>query len=227
MATADPQTLIVFLFGAAAIMSLVATVAAGLLIWFRKPVFDSIKLKKLIKFGYIKAELIRHDRTRLRCVLIPKEKENGVRFPGVEGLYILDDASVLLDDRKYPTYVWQEGETAPINFGKEHVSSPVKCPKCTEQFTVNMSIPKSIAPSVLDNLIMKIKTIAAMVGMNQMLMYLLIGTGLAILAGVAATVIGNTVVNSLDPKNIATTFAPIIDICKAQCTDGITRLCKP
>lgn len=179
--TTTPQQLIVYLFIASSILMLITLISVGILIWFRKAVGDRIKLKKMMFRGYVIAELIRFDRTRIRRVLIPTE--NTIKFPGIEGNYILDNASVTLTDRKYPTYTWNEGDVAPINFGKEHVETLIKCPHCSKDTIVKIDKPKSIAPSVLDNIILKIKTLAQLAGLNKTLMMILILIVGAIIVG--------------------------------------------
>lgn len=166
----------VFLFFFAGLSLLVIIIS-----W--KEIMKSLKLKKLIKLGYVICRLKRIDKTETEIVTIPDKETNSVKFPGVEGIYTLDDASVILKDRKYPVYEWREGETAPINHEKEFLETKINCPKCHTDVLVNVAKPKSIAPSVLNNLILKIKTLSEVIAEKKLLTYLLIGG--IIIAGIA------------------------------------------
>jgi len=161
---------------------LLLVVTGVILIWFRKAIFDYIKLRKLMKLGYIIARLKRIDKTEKEIVVKPDPETNGIKFPGVEGTYILDNASVILKNRIWPVYEWREGETAPINYEKEYELTKVECPFCKKEIHVNVQKPKSIAPSVLDNLILKIKTLSQMMTMDKLLIYLLIGGIVVVIA---------------------------------------------
>jgi len=170
---------------------IVAIFSVGILFWFWKDVSKSIKLKKFIKRGYIIARLKRIDKTEKEIVVIPNKETNGVCFPGVEGLYTLDHVSVILKDRKFPVYEWREGETAPINYyasaDTEIITTKIKCPECTKEIVVKAGRIKSMSPSLLDNLILKIKTLSQALAMNQLVMYLLIGFGvIALITGANA-----------------------------------------
>ena len=156
----------------------------GLLFWFRKAVFNQLKLTKLMKLGYVICRLKRIDKTEKEMIAIPNKETNGVIFPGVEGTYILDDASVILKDRKWPVYEWREGDTAPLNYEKETISTNITCPHCNKQTDVTVQKPKSISPSVLDNLILKIKTLSQMLTIEKILLYMLLAAG-ALLIGLA------------------------------------------
>src|SRR3990172_3642422 len=136
--------LIVGIYFASMFFGLIAFICGGLLIWFRTPVFNALKLNKLVKFGYIICRLKRIDKTEKEIVTIPNKETNGVRFPGVEGIYTLDNASVILKDRKFPVYEWREGETAPINHDKEFVTTTINCPACEKEVNINIAKPKSI-----------------------------------------------------------------------------------
>ena len=211
--TAIPdQQLITMLFIGASISTMIALISGGVLIYFKKAVLDRIKLKKLMRYGYVICELVRLDKTRSRCILIP-DKDNSIHFPGVDGSYILDDASVTLTDRKYPTYTWIEGECAPMNFGKEHIDTKIMCPHCEKETIVKVERLKSINPSVLDNIILKIKTLAQMVGINKMLMYVLILVGVGIIiSGIGAFMVVDF------KKRIGEILAPkIYEQCSMAC----------
>jgi hypothetical protein len=179
MATAavNEQLLTIF-FGISMIFSLIALFSSVILIWFRKAVFDELKFRKLMKFGYVVCRLKRYDKTEKEIVTIPDKKTNSVKFPGVEGIYTIDDASVVLRNRKHPVYEWSEGETAPINHNKEYVTTNVACPGCNLKFNANVLTPKSINPSVLDNLILKIKMLSALPGLNKMFLICIVCIGI-------------------------------------------------
>ena len=182
MTPQEYQMFMVFFF-IGLIMTFLFVVLLIVMLWFRTAIFNEIKLKKMIKKGYIIARLKRFDKTEKEIVTIPEKETNGVRFPNIEGLYTMDDASVTLKNRKYPIYEWREGETAPINHQLDYVPTNIKCPSCNVDFIANMAKPKSIAPSVLDNLILKIKTLATMVGMNRYLLFILIVMAVVVVLG--------------------------------------------
>lgn len=210
---ATQEQLIVSLYMTSMLVTLIALIAGGILIWFRTAVFNEIKLRKLIRKGYIICRLKRIDKTEKEAVLIPDTETNGVRFPGVEGLYTLDDASVILKNRKYPVYEWREGETAPINHQIEYITTEVNCPHCTQKFPANVMKPKSIAPSVLDNLILKIKTLTQMAQINKLFLIILIALGI-----IAIGLIVNWFFVDDFKKRIGEILAPTI---KDACTQAI------
>lgn len=204
--------ILVTIYLIAMVCMFVAVVAGGLLFWFRRAVFNELKLKKLMKFGYIICRLKRVDKTEKEVVARPSKDTNGVKFPGVEGTYMLDDASVILKDRKFPVYEWREGETAPINHEKEYQPTETECPSCHDKIRVNVEMPKSISPSLLDNLILKVKTLGQMLEAEKLRSYLLIG-GIVILAGLA--VVGFLVYDT--QTRLPEIIAPVIkDACKSQ-----------
>src|SRR3972149_3024271 len=102
--------LIVGIYFASMFFGLIAFICGGLLIWFRTPVFNALKLNKLVKFGYIICRLKRIDKTEKEIVTIPNKETNGVRSPGVEGMYTLDTSAVIPIVRCVPGYEWREGE---------------------------------------------------------------------------------------------------------------------
>jgi len=175
--------LITILFMLSAFSTLGFIISFGVLVWFKKPILDKFKLKYLMKFGYIIAELVRYDKTRQKIVVIPNKETRSVKFPGVEGIYTIDDASVTLTERRWPTYTWVEGETAPMNFDKETDNVDVVCPSCNKEINIKYDRPKSIAPGVLDNIVMKIKTLGQMKKLDQLFLYILLGLGVCILIG--------------------------------------------
>lgn len=181
---ATNANLIVTLYLLTMVFLFISIIAGGILIWFRKVVFDSIKLKKLMRRGYIIARLKRLDKTEIEVVVIPDKETNSVKFPNVEGLYTLDDASVILKNRSIPVYEWKEGETSPINFQLETISSKITCPECKKEFIGNIERQKSINPSVLDNVILKIKTLSQMAGINKLFLIIIIICGAIFILGI-------------------------------------------
>lgn len=215
----DTQTLITTLMMVSFILTVVCLFSFGILIWFRKAVIDRIKIKKLMKFGYVKGELIRHDKTRISVVQIPDKETKSIKFPGVEGLYTIDNASVILTDRTIPTYVWKEGETSPINFESDHIDSKITCPHCDKETIVKVEKPKSIPADVLDNIIMKIKTLAQFIGLNNILKTIIILIVLAIAGGVISAFLIHDF-----KKRIAEILAPTIF---NQCKLAVLEAVKP
>ncbi len=204
--------LITTLYLVSMVFVLISILCGGLLIWFRKAVFNAIKLKKLIKQGYVICRLKRHDKTELEIVVVPDKETNGVRFPGVEGLYTIDNASVILKDRKYPVYEWKEGETAPLNHSSEFVYTDLKCPNCNKMVTAKFGRPKASDPSVLDNLIQKILTLVNSGAINKWLIICFIG--IVVLAGIG--VVNFFMIDDFKKRAVEIIAPGVADACRAS-----------
>jgi hypothetical protein len=201
---------IVVLYMMAMFFGLISVMCGGLLIWFRKAVFDQLKLKKLIKLGYIICRLKREDRTEKDMVARPDRETGGVKFPGVDGIYTVVNEAIYLKDRKYPTIDWREGETLPIIHSKEVIISKTVCPKCDQEVEFKVAKDRSISPAVLNNLILKIKTLLQMTQMKDMVIYLIAG-GAVILIAVG---IGDFLIYDLG-KRMGSIITPIVaEACK-------------
>lgn len=157
----DTQQLIVFLFIASSLLSLLTMASVGLLWWFRKEVFNTLKTNKFMWRGYVKARLVKKDNTSIEIVDIPDE-DGFIKFKGVAGKYLINNDAVILDKRRIPTFTFVEGETAPVNFQKDYVEETLGCPHCKADFKVNIGKPKSINPGVFDGLILRIKALGGM-----------------------------------------------------------------
>jgi hypothetical protein len=192
------------------IVLVAGTLMGGTLAYFRKPISETIKLKKLIKLGYIRARLVKNDHTIKQIVTIPN-KEGYVTFPGVEGIYIVDNASVNLLDGRYPELTWNENECLPFNYHTEYIKSKVNCPECKKEVVVNLQALKTPNPKVIDNLVLKVKSLASLpklIKELQIIMFVALAT--LIVAGAAAFLVfkfRQDLVPTLKPviENIVTT----------------------
>jgi hypothetical protein len=198
------------------ILGMVSFVCLGVCLYFKQAIGNAFKLKKMMKKGYIICRLKRIDKTEMEIVTIPNKELNGVRFPNIEGIYTLDNASVILKERKYPVYEWREGETAPINYENEYISTKEKCPNCEQEAIFNILRPKSMSPSVLDNIVLKIKTLNNLLTLDKLLLFLIIG------AVVIIIVMGANAYLTYDlTKKLPQIITPVV---VKYCTSGVITL---
>lgn len=184
----DQQQLIVFLFIACSLLFLLVIAMGGLLWWFRKPVFQTLKLRQLVSLGfnYVKARLIRYDNTSIDIAVKP-DKDGFISFPHVNGKYLINKESVILENRIIPTFTFREGETSPINFQSEFVETLAKCPNCNDEVKFKIDKPASINAGVFEGLILRIKALGGMLDFmreNKIILICVIVT-LLLLMGVA------------------------------------------
>lgn len=178
----------------------------GIVIWLRGPIFNTIKLRKLMSMGYGIIRLIKNDKTVIEKVMVLKPT---LQIEKDGGLYTLDKEAVVLRDRKYPEFTFREGETSPFNYDNEFSTEDVECTSCKVKFPITIERPKSINPHVLDNVVLKAKTEGGLMKWlkenKQMLIYLM-GVG-------AIALIGTYLIYDLRtnlPTMIADAVRPII-----------------
>lgn len=202
------QQLIIGLFFGNLLFILLLVVSGFVIFRYRKPIGKAMKLRDFMWRGYIIARLVKKDKTVIESVLLP-DKE-GIRFKGIEGLFVMNDATVVLRERKYPEYTWIEGETAPVNYDREWVEAKAVCNTCKAESTINVLQPKSINEKVLDNLILKIKSISTLMALMREFYYVLIGLGIVAILLVVLIVMISDFKRKILSGEFLTTLEPII-----------------
>jgi hypothetical protein len=172
------QGMMVTLLVTAGILLLIVLIFIALFIWLRKPIFDTIKLRKLMWLNYVIVDYETKDKTTTRFV--KRIIDGKVSCP--DGDHPVIEQAIKLMDRKYPSMRVREGEVLPVveNTDLKEMDFKVACPSCNAESILKIPVPNTPDTKTLDNIVLRAKSEGGLLKWfkeNQKLIYIMLGVG--------------------------------------------------